>query len=488
MKEITTHTDRISSLTYSPDGKTIATGSWDGTMQWWNASTGQSIIDIKAHTDGISSLTYSPDGKTIATGSWDGTMRWWEVNTRKNSKTFTGYLGGNTIQYSPDEKTITITAGGPVHLWDVTNGKYLRTFRGHKGYVPAVDFSPDGKVLATGSADKTVRLWDLHTGKTINILTEHTDLVYAPMYSPDGKIFVTRSRDNTLRLWNANTGENIETIPKGNESMSFMFSPDSTTLAVGNSYGTVDLLNTRTGEKRNTLIGHSDRVYTPLYSTDGKTIITHSRDGTARLWDAHTAENIRTLKAKEKVLTAIYSPNGDPLAITANREKVSLWNVSTAQLLNTFDGPRTQHLVSKIIRRFKGKRHDDMIRPPEHVRRVEYSPNGKTIAAIRNNETVQLWNVSTGKHIGKPIRPITDDPLDCTTVIVYSPDGKTIATFQISNRGGTVRLWNTTTGKKIKTLKGHDNCSNSFTFSPDSKAIITAHQGGTVLLWDIPTR
>ena len=70
---------------------------------------------------------FSPDGKTLATGGGDGTMKWWDVHTGENKKTFTGYLGGNYIRYSPDKKTIAITAGGLVHLWDVSTGQYLRT-------------------------------------------------------------------------------------------------------------------------------------------------------------------------------------------------------------------------------------------------------------------------------------------------------------------------------------------------------------------------
>ncbi|MYG00413.1 hypothetical protein F4212_14960 [Candidatus Poribacteria bacterium] len=182
-------------------------------------------------------------------------------------------------------------------------------------------------------------------------------------------------------------------------------------------------------------------------------------------------------------MAATYSPDGDPLAITANKDKLSLWNVATSQLIKTFDGPKTQRLINKALP--YGERIRDDVGPhPENVRAVKYSPDGETIAAIRHNESVQLWNISTGKHLGKPIIPTTH----YTTSIRYSPDGKTIATMQISNRGDTVRLWNSATGKHIKTLKGHDKCSNSFTFSPDSKTIFTAHKGGTVLRWDIPKR
>ena len=360
-------------------------------------------------------------------------MKWWDVHTGENKKTFTGYLGGKLITYSPDKKTIAITAGGLVYLWDVATGQYLRTLKGHRSNVSSVDFSPDSKILATGSRDHTVRLWDMHTGQTIRILEGHTDLVYGPVYSPDGSVLATRSRDDTLRLWNASTGKNIKTILRGSEGMNFMFSPDSTTFAVGNSNGTVGLFDAQTGEKIKTLRGNTDYIYTVLYSPNGNKILTKSRDGTVVLWNAHTKKEINTLNIRDKAIAAMYSPDGTPLAISVNREKLSLWDVTTAQLLKTFDGPKTRYLP----KRYRGKRSYFGVMPPEQVRRVSFSPNGETIAADRHNETVQLWNISTGKHIGKPIIPLKDDPPDGTTDVVYSPDGKTLATIQIGNRGST---------------------------------------------------
>ncbi len=266
--------------------------------------------------------------------------------------------------------------------------------------------------------------------------------------------------------------------------MNFMFSPDSTTFAVGNSNGTVGLFDAQTGEKIKTLRGNSDYIYTVLYSPNGNKILTKGRNGTVVLWHAHTGKEIKTLNIRDKAIAVLYSSDGMPLAITVNREKLSLWDVTTAQLLKTFDGPKTRYLP----KRYRGRRSHFEVMPPEQVRRVRCSPTGETIAAVRHDETVQLWNINTGKHIGKPILPLKDDPPDGTTDVVYSPDGKTLATKQIGNRGSTVRLWNTKTGKHLKTLKGYDNCTNSVTFSPDSRTIITPHESGTVLLWDIPSR
>ena len=190
------------------------------------------------------------------------------------------------------------------------------------------------------------------------------------------------------------------------------------------------------------------------------------------------------------VNSVLHAPDGELLAITSHKETVSMWNVETGQLLKEFEGDKKRGI--DVLSRFSlGKKQRRTFGPPpEHIRRSRYALNGKSVATVRNNNTVQMWDISTGKRIGKLIKPPKDDPSDEITVtdVKYSPDGNTLATFQLGNLGGTVRLWDTSTGKHLKTLKGYTYCGNSLKFSPDSKTIATGHWDGTVLIWNIPAR
>jgi WD40 repeat protein len=120
------HMAFVSSVAYSPDGKTLASGSADTTIKLWDVATGKEQATLKGHTDNtVTSVAYSPDGKTLASGSWETTIK----------------------------------------LWDVATGKEQATLKGHTHYVYSVAYSPDGKTLASGSYDETIKLWDVATGK-----------------------------------------------------------------------------------------------------------------------------------------------------------------------------------------------------------------------------------------------------------------------------------------------------------------------------------
>lgn len=479
----------ISSVAYSPDGNIFAAGSYDGLIRVWNVSTGQPIRTFKAHSDTVLCLAFSPDGKTLTTASRDDTMRWWNIHTGENIKTFSEYLGGRSYsKYSPDGKTIAIERHDEVWLRDASTGKNLNTFKGHTQYIAGIAFSPKKSIIATGSADKTARLWDAHTGKNIKTYEGHTHTVYAPVFSANGNKLATHCRDNALRLWNINTGKNIITHQRKRQGVNFTFSPDSRLLAIGSEAGEVSLWNTNTGERIKTFVGHSSYVYSPLYSSDGNTIVTYSKDRSVRLWNVQTGENIKTHNIIGTVNSVVHSPDEGLIAITSHKETVSLWNVETGQLIKTFEGHKKRGIG--ILKRFSLRKEKNRTfrGPPEHIRTTRYSLNGKSVTTVRNNNTVQMWDISTGKRTGKLISPLKDDPPESTTDIGYSPDGNTLATIQLGNLGGTVRLWDTSTGKLLKTLNGYTYCGNSLEFSPDSKTIATGHWDGTVLIWDIPHR
>ena len=484
-------TNFVWSAAFSADSNIIAAGGIDGTIRLWDATTGQTIKSFKAHSDTVLDVVFSPDGKTLATAGRDDTMRWWDIQTAENIKTFREYLGGRShMEYSADGKTIAIRRHDQIWLRDATTGKHVKTLKGHTEPIWGIGFSASGDLIATGSADKTARLWNTQTGESTRTLTGHTDTVYAPVFSPDGNKLVTKCNDNVLRLWDINTGKNIITYQREKLHVTSTFSPDSRILAIATEAGEVMLWNTNTGKKIRTFVGHSHYVHPPLFSSNENTIVTYSRDRSVRLWNVHTGENINTLNIMGTVNAVLHAPDGDLIAITSHEETVSMWNVETGQLLKEFEGHKKRGVDVGSLFSLGKKQRRRFGEPPEHIRIAKYSPNGKSVTTVRNNNKVQMWDISTGKRIGKLINPPKDDPSDELTVtgIVYSPDGNTLATVQLGNLGGTVRLWDISTGKHLKTLKGYTYCGNSLIFSPDSKTIATGHWDGTVLLWDIPTQ
>jgi parallel beta-helix repeat protein len=180
----------------------IATGD-DGSTQTVGVLSPEHIRTLSGHTGFVCSVAFSPDGKILASGSFDWTIKLWDVATGRELRTLQGHTSPvYSVAFSPDGKILASASGdNTIKLWDVATGTLLRTFKGHTYWVYSVAFSPDGKVLASGSLDKTIKLWDVTKGTLLRTLTGHTRDVHSVAFSPDGKILASGSGDGTILLW-----------------------------------------------------------------------------------------------------------------------------------------------------------------------------------------------------------------------------------------------------------------------------------------------
>ncbi|MCA2509307.1 MULTISPECIES: hypothetical protein [unclassified Microcystis] len=500
-KEIRTlqgHNSRVSSVSFSRDGKTLASGSDDKTIKLWNVETGQEIRTFKGHNSIVYSVSFSRDGKTLASGSDDKTIKLWNVETGQEIRTFKGHNGSVfSVSFSPDGKTLATSSGdNTIKLWNVETGQEIRTLSGHNSFVYSVNFSSDGKTLVTGSGDNTIKLWNVETGQEIRTLSGHNSFVRSVSFSSDGKTLATGSGDKTIKLWNIETGQEIRTFKGHNKPISSVsFSSNGKTLATGSDDKTIKLWNGSTGQAIRTLKGHNGSVFSVNFSSDGKTLATGSDDKTIKLWNVETGQEIRTLQGHNKPVTSVsFSRDGRTLASGSWDNTIKLWDIETGQEIRTLSGhngyvysvsfsPDGKTLATgsgdKTIKLWNVETGQEIRTLKGHngsVFSVNFSSDGKTLATGSDDKTIKLWNGSTGQAI----RTLSGDN-SIVFSVNFSSDGKTLAT---GSDDKTIKLWNVETGKEIHTLTGHDRSVTSVSFSPDGKTLASGSWDNTIKLWN----
>ena len=272
------HTERVNSVSFSPDGRAIASGSDDGTVKLWNAAARETIATLEGHADSVRTVAFSPDGRTLASGSWDGTIRLWNTATNSTIGTLR-HTQVTSVSYSPDGRVLaTGSWAGTVRLWDVATNSTMRTLR--HGQVTSVLYSPDGSTLATASRDGTVKLWNVATNSTTATLQNSRGVTLS--YSPDGSTLAAASWDGTIKVWDLTTNSTIHTF-KHRRATSVLYSPDGSTLAsVGST--TLKLWDVPSGENLATL-RHTDRMSSVSFSPDGTPLASGTETGMVGLWD-----------------------------------------------------------------------------------------------------------------------------------------------------------------------------------------------------------
>ncbi len=316
LRTLTGHSDSVNSVAFSPNGRTLVSGSRDHTIKLWDTASGHLMRTLTGHSDDVLAVAFSPDGRTLASG---------------------GYYHDHTIK-----------------LWDVASGQLLHTLPLQDiDYVWSVAFSPNGRILASGSAsqtiklpdgrtlapgsnDSTVKLWDTASGHLMRTLTGHSADVYSVAFSPDGRTLASGSSDHTIKLWDAASGQLLRTLTRQDISsvLSVTFSPDGRTLTSGGSSlgieGTIKIWDTASGHLMRTLTGHSDLVRSIAFSPDGRTLASGSDDKTIKLWDAASGQLLRTLPGDSNwYLSVAFSPDGRTLASGNRDSTIKLWDVSS---------------------------------------------------------------------------------------------------------------------------------------------------------------
>jgi WD40 repeat protein/serine/threonine protein kinase len=415
---LTGHTNWVLTLAFRPDGAQLASSGADKTIFFWDTQTGKSVNQIETgHTDWIRSIAFSADGAKLASASADDTIKLWD--TASGEPAGSPLTAHTTAVWSavfrPDSHMlISGDADGAIIMWETGSSQLLsRTLTGHTAPVLSVAFSPDGKLVASASGDTTsidpeedhsVRLWDVQSGEQKLVLQGHDRYITAVAFSPDGKMVASGSADQTIRLWDTVTGANIRSLLNDapTKYVALAFSPDGKYLASGNDDGTIIRWDIATGKPiGKPLAGHKDAISSLAFSPDGKILASSSWDSTIILWDTTSwRQRYAPLTGHTDVVTTVaFSSDGHQLASAGRDDTIIMWDVTNGQ---------------RIGQPFIG--HTD------YVTSVAFSPDGKTLVSGSQDNTIMLWDIATGQRLGQPFVGHTD----WVTSVAFSSDGRTL--------------------------------------------------------------
>ncbi|MFB2975664.1 protein kinase [Microseira sp. BLCC-F43] len=337
----------------------------------------------------------------------------------------------------------------------ISNSLCLRTLTGHRGLfsgVNCVAISPDGKILASGSDDKTIRLWHIETGEVIATLFGHTNFVQSVAFSPDGTVLASGSDDKTIKLWDLQTYQEICTLSEHSRPVkSVIFSPipPQPPLAKGGQFDPSLVISNPSvsGLLVSPLSGDIRGGEVPILASG-------SWDKTIKLWDLEAKKAICTIAGHQLQVTSVsFSPDGRYLASASFDRTVRLWNWQNRELLT----------------------HQILSGHSWPVFSVAFSPKGDILATGSGDNTIKLWDFKTGQEI----RTILGHSWSVVAV-VFSADGETLISGSWDK---TVKLWQVSTGKEIDTLAGHSDAVSTVAVSPNGQIIASGSKDKTIKLW-----
>ncbi|RDB30116.1 Vegetative incompatibility protein HET-E-1 [Hypsizygus marmoreus] len=504
------HTSVVNCLAYSSDGRKIVSGSRDNTIRIWDAATGKELLlPLDGHTDWVNSVAYSPNSKKLVSGSKDGTVRIWNAETGREISQFSLDSEVPTVAYSPDTNTVVSGSGNIITIWNIETKTRVFVLQEHSDLITSVTYSANGKLIASGSLDKTILIWNAQTGKRIfKPLISHTAWISSVAFSPNGNKIASGSGDGTVRVWNighAASGTQKILLANGHtaEVASVTYSADGSKIFSGSYDNTIRAWNANTSEKYPTLLeghshrvlsisasiqsnriascswdntiriwnssvseqellhheGHDDWVTCVAFSPDGKYIASSSLDNTVRVWDAVTGKqvNLPIQRHSDRVMCVAYSSDGTRIvsSSSSNTDSIKVWNAQTGQqILITLSG------------------HS------QGVNSVAYSYDGQFIVSGSRDYTVRIWNATNGKQI----LPALEGHTNWVTSVAYSPDCTKIVS---GSRDKTARIWDAKSGVTSFVLQAHTNWIGSVAFSPNSERVVTISGDQTVKAWEV---
>ena len=516
--------NRITSVAFSSDGKQLAAGAGvfqePGEIHIWNLRSGEELESIEGLARGVAGVDISPDGALLAGALRDNTVRVWSLPGAKEVKTLGQAIphgGALVVAFSPDGKLLASERWGEgIDLWDTSTWSSMHTLKEHREAVWSLDFSKDGRRLASGGSDGKAILWDVKSGKPLQIFMRLEDkyrsqrhLARPVALSPNGKRLAAGHQDSKILIWNLKSRKEVTKHP-GHEGAVFdvAFSPDGKKLYSGGRDATIRTWDVRSGKEIRRVADPVAAVLSLDLSPDGETLVTGGKDESVELWAASTGDSLKKwpLRDREKLrkdgqggvsyyprpaLSVDFSPQGDAILVAAGDDQVLVLDPDSGEtnILAETEG-RPPHLtwsksanLPRLLQAF-----------------VDVGPDRSGASFIPGTDAV-LYRGGPSRVLVRDLtfgREWLDHELDLGDLkgpasfrgpeprsLTVSPDGLVLA---LGTTTGSIELLELCTGKPIHTWSAHSAFTMCLAFSPDGRMLASAGMDEKIRIWSVSTR
>jgi WD40 repeat protein/serine/threonine protein kinase len=497
LRSLSGHTDWVSSVTASLDGRYGLSGSADRTLKYWDLSTGECLQTLEGHAEWVTSVCLSDDGETALSGSADKTIKLWDLARGHCLQTLQGHTSWVLAACLSVDSRYALSAGGDGHLklWDLATAGCVRDIRAHEGPVLCLAWSRDQRHALSGGRDKALKLWDVTSGQCLRTFTGHEDKVHAIALSRDNRHAVSGSGDHTIKLWDVDTGRCLRTLEGHTDSvLAVSLSHDGRYVLSGSADHTIKWWRLTDGSCLCTLPGHTRAVSAVCLTADGQFALSGSGEKTLRHWSL-PGEWVAPFLVS-RVLpseTALVAWTDFERALIRSREALARGDtvlaakwIREARSLPGYGGrpeaidewsrlyvhlPRTAFQGGWEGKTFAG--HLDA------VTTVALSSDGAEALSGSADRTLKLWDLSTGQCL----RTFAGHSAEISSAC-FSEDGRYILSGSADR---TVKFWRVSTGRCIGTYQAHTDVVTSVSLSADGRYALSGSTDRTLRLWEIKT-